>query len=390
MRRDPRTTILHLVHSLTGGGTERTLVALLNGFDHQRARHKVVTLRGAGELAAKLPEHIGCQALEASGLRRGCAVSLARIVRREKAAIIHARNTGCWFDALAASVLSPASRLILGFHGLDSGVVFSSRKRRMARLAQWWGATFATNSFSGKLQLTAQIGLAPNRITVLPNGVDLARFPPKSDFEKSRLRDLFGLPNRGFVIGAVGSLTRVKRWDVLIAAFAQLLRIEHRCVLVIVGDGPERTSLIDLAEKLGVNDRICWAGACEDVPDRLAAMDVFVSTSDSESMSCVLLEAMASALPVVATDVGDNLSLARQEREGLIVPRGDSRAVADAVGTLLRFPELRVRLGSAARRRAEEYSFPNVLDDYQVFYERVAASRDRSSAVELPRLSVRH
>ena len=122
--------IVHVVHSLKHGGMERTLIALLCAFDRTRFRHVVVTLRDAGPLSEHLPEHVACRALHASGRCWSTWLPLARFIRARRAAIVHARNTGCWFDAIVAGLLSHDARLVLGFHGLLTEESFTRRQRR--------------------------------------------------------------------------------------------------------------------------------------------------------------------------------------------------------------------------------------------------------------------
>ena len=172
-RRPPG--IVHVVHSLEGGGTERGLVSLLCGLDSSYGRHVVVTLRGAGPLAARLPDHVSCRPIGATGRSRTICLKLARIAREWKASVIHARNTGCWYDATVAGWLTPGARLVLGFHGLETGPTFSGRQRRLARLGLYAGARFVSVSEAGKRQLTAEAAIPPERVDVLINGIDLCR-----------------------------------------------------------------------------------------------------------------------------------------------------------------------------------------------------------------------
>jgi glycosyltransferase involved in cell wall biosynthesis len=347
--------IVHIVHSLEGGGTERMLVSLLHGFDPARGRHAVVTLRGAGSLAATLPDHVACRPIEAAGRSRSACLKLARLTREWKANVIHARNTGCWYDATVASLLTPGSRLVLGFHGLETGRTFSRRQRRLARWGLCAGTRFTSVSNAGKRQLCEQADIAAERIDVLRNGIDLRPFAAPDPEARRKTRRRFRFDDSAFVVGIVGSLTPVKQHAVLIGAVARAVRHVPAIRLMIVGDGPLRSTLgkaalrPDRAQAEGIAGHVCFTGWCDDVPAMLAGMDAYVCSSESEGMNNALLEAMAAALPIVATDVGDNAVVLRNQREGLLVKPGSTSVMAEALVHLAGSAMLRRRLSDAGR-----------------------------------------
>ena len=384
MRTDQPPLIVHVVHSLEGGGTERTLIALLRAFNPLRFRHVVVTLRGAGSLSERLPDHVACRPLGALGRSWRSGLALAGLVRRRRTAIVHARGTGCWKDATVAKVLSPGVRLILGFHGLETGRAFDARQRRRARWGVWAGARFTSVSEAGRCQLGDQAGIPAQRIETLPNGVDLRRFEGSNEAVRKRARSVWHIQDRTFVVGVVGSLTPVKRHDPLIRAVSGILPARPDTRLLIVGDGPERGALEGLTRVAGIAGRVTFTGWREDVPALLSAMDVYVCCSASEGMNNSLLEALAAGLPVIATNVGDNGAVVRDNVEGFIVEPGSSAALAEALGALARRPDLCHRFAAASRRRAEAYDFDRVVSTYERFYTAVHPERDNAPEPATP------
>jgi L-malate glycosyltransferase len=142
---------------------------------------------------------------------------------------------------------------------------------------------------------------------------------------------------------------------------------------VLAGDGPLRDELEALARELKVNERVHFLGIRSDVPELMRAADAFALTSLSEAASLTLLEAMASALPVIATNVGGNPELARHEREGLLFPRRDASGCATAIRRVFDDPHLAARLGMAGRARAEErYRLERTVGEYYELYRRLA------------------
>ena len=360
---------MHVIDSLEGGGTERTLVALLRAFDPSVCRHAVVTMRGAGALAARLPDHVSCRPISATGRSRWAGVRVARAARLVGACVIHARNTGCWFDATIAALLTPRVRLVLGFHGLERGGGLTRRQRRITRGGLRAGARFTSVSQAGRRQLHEDAGVPLDHIEVLPNGIDLPRFSSAPADSRQRSRSEFHFSEGDFVVGIVGSLTPVKRHDALIRAVARAGRSLPHLRLLVVGDGPLRTVLHAQAQKQEVEDRIRFAGRREDVPALLAAMDAYVCSSESEGMSNALLEAMATGLAVIATDVGDHSVIIRHKVDGLIVKSGSSVELADALMTLACTRHLRARLAAASRVRARDFDFASSVRAYEKYYK---------------------
>jgi glycosyltransferase involved in cell wall biosynthesis len=142
--------------------------------------------------------------------------------------------------------------------------------------------------------------------------------------------------------------------------------------LLMVGDGPLRRDLEKLAADRGVADRVKFLGIRSDIPAVMKAADVFALTSVSEAASLTLLEAMASALPVVVTNVGGNMELARPDREGLLFPRADAAGCAAALVRVFTEPKLAASLGTAGRSRAlERYQLSRTVEEYYALYQRL-------------------
>jgi len=374
MRCENGAVIVHLVHSLEGGGTERTLVSLLRSFTARSFRHIVVTQRDAGELSSSLPGRVACRPLAVRGRSRWAWLELGRLMRQWKTTVVHARNTGCWMDAIMASRLTPGVQLLLGFHGLDTCAPFSRRQRRSARWGLHSGARFVSVSFTGRRQLEEQAGIPSSRIDVLPNGVDLTRFETVDPATRDRTRGCWHVDDTTFAVVTVGSLTPVKRHDILIRAFARAVKVIDNMRLFVVGDGPLRASLVELARVENVGNRVIFTGTRRDVPAVLAGMDAYVCSSESEGMNNALLEAMAAGLPIIASGVGDNGLVIRDGIEGRIVEPGSCTSFANALVLLCREKALRLRFAAAARERAREYEFSQTVSAYERYYRAASQS----------------
>jgi len=209
-------------------------------------------------------------------------------------------------------------------------------------------------------------GLPAERLAVIPNGIDLSRYPP--DLPSADLNPL-GIAGGRKVMIYVGRLDEQKgvRWLVELAP--QLLRPLPEYDLLIVGDGPDRASLESMVQRSAVADRVHFAGWRPDVPRLLKASHLFIFPSRWEGMPNVVLEAMASGLPVLATSVEGVAELLGVSAEQQVMAYGDSESLVSKALTISR-PEVGNALGAANRQRAEaEFSIDAMVARYEALYD---------------------
>jgi glycosyltransferase involved in cell wall biosynthesis len=226
---------------------------------------------------------------------------------------------------------------------------------RLQRLAYRCATKVVANSPAARRMLERE-GVAPASIAVIPNGVDLAAFA----------RDKPASTVRRFI--TVANLRAEKNHETLLAAAAALQRVYSDVEFQIVGDGPRRQQLEQLAHDRGLS-RVTFLGHREDVAALLAAADAFVLPSRSEAFPNGALEAMAAGLPVVASAVGGLLDLLEDGRTGLLVPPGDPEALAAALRSLIDAPERAAAIGRAARADVQQrYSFDRMVSSFEQLY----------------------
>jgi glycosyltransferase involved in cell wall biosynthesis len=207
-----------------------------------------------------------------------------------------------------------------------------------------------------------RIGLSPEKLAVIPNGIEVEKYsgiPPVNPQD-------FGIPPGRRLATFVGRLEWQKgvRW--LLKTAPRWLERLPDCDLLLVGQGPQEADLRQLCYRLAIDTRVCFTGWRADVPEILAASQLLVLPSRWEGMPNVLLQAMASRLPVVATDVEGVRELLGPEAERQTVPFGDSQRFADAVVRIMSTPRLASELGSQNRLRAErEFTLDRVAAAYQ-------------------------
>jgi glycosyltransferase involved in cell wall biosynthesis len=225
----------------------------------------------------------------------------------------------------------------------------------------------------------------PAKLVEMPNGVDTETFSPGPNGNGSRLRERLGIRHDAVVAAFVATLDRAhhfKRLDVAIDALARS-RTPDSVHLVVAGGGELLGGFRRHARESGVGERVHFLGAVPhaELPDLLRAADLFLLTTEPpESFGIVLIEAMACGLPTIATDYPGVRAVVDDGETGLLVPRGDAKAVADALRRLVEAGrDGRMAMGAAGRAKAErEWSWPQLLDRMdRVYAEAVEARRGR-------------
>lgn len=194
-------------------------------------------------------------------------------------------------------------------------------------------------------------GASPERIYIIPNGVNVDRFT--NPLNQASLREDLGIPETGRLLGTVGRLTKQKGIDVLLKALS--LAKNKDTHLVIIGCGEDETKLRELAIHMGLASRVFFAGYRRDLPRLIGALDLYVHPARFEGMPNAVLEAMAAACPIVATAVDGIRDLIEDGHHGWLTPPDDARGLATAIDTALSDPHEARRRGTAARQRVSEH-----------------------------------
>ena len=222
-----------------------------------------------------------------------------------------------------------------------------------------------------------RLGLGRDRVIMVPNGIGPMTLTPRCEARKT-----LGISDDTVVIGFVGRLVNQKAPEVLVEAFARTTRALPQTRLAMVGSGPLETSLRELADSVGVAERILWLGQ-RDARTVLAAFDVFAMSSRYEGLPYVLLEAMAAGLPVVATTMSGGELLVQPGVNGTLVQPEDPAALAEALTSLISAPQQLAMYGQASRERISEFTVDQMVDRTLGAYLSVV-----TGAVALPRRTV--
>ena len=384
--------IVHVIHQLDVGGLENGLVNLINHLPPGRYRHAIVCMTNATSFRQRLsvPGVDVISLDKREGKDPLHYLRLYRLLRQLQPSLVHTRNLGC-IEAQLLAFLAGVPLRVHGEHGREINDLHgASRKYRLLRkfmrpLIQH----FIAVSFDLGQWLVQAIGAPPARVSHIGNGVDSMRFHPRLG-----PRAVVGPPgflcHGAYVIGSVGRMAAVKDQLSLVRAFLLLLQQldRHegaRLRLLIVGDGPCRQPCLDLLARAGVQHQAWLPGARDDVAPLLRAMDVFVLPSLAEGSSNTILEAMATGLPVVATDVGGNAELVQPGWSGALVPPRSPELLAGALLDYYHAPELGARHGARGRRQVlAEHSLAAMAGAYLAVYDRLTGAEAPSPLSTYP------
>ncbi|MEP7185982.1 MAG: TIGR03088 family PEP-CTERM/XrtA system glycosyltransferase [Rhodanobacter sp.] len=368
--------IVHVLYRLDTGGMERIIVSLING-TCDRYRHAVITLTGFGALRAEIEDTVtACLSLQKKpGKDWRCYFRFWRALRALKPDLVQTYNIGT-LDLAPVVKLAGVRQLVHAEHGRDATDPGGDRLK-YHRLRRWLAplvGRFVAVSPDLQQWLVDRVRIKKSKVTYIPNGIDTSTFNTLcGGSESRRLLGDFAPPGT-LLVGHIARLDKVKDQAGLINAFKLLqdgdVGKSISCRLVIVGDGPQRSSLEQQIEKLGLKESVRLLGNRDDVAQLLAECDVFALSSIAEGMPVTLLEAMAAGLPLVATNVGGIASVVKNGVTGTLVPAGDPHKLAEALGVYIADEQLRYQHGRAGRARvAARFELSTMVDGYVALYD---------------------
>lgn len=363
--------ILHTESSCGWGGQELRILEESRGM---AGRGHAVTIAAPAE-SRIFPEarRRGLNAVDLPIARKrpGGIASLYRWLKSNRVDVINTHSsTDSWLAALACAMpmFRGAPPIVRTRH------ISASVPDNWATRWLYVSATchVVTTGETLRRRLIEANGFPADRITSVPTGIDTQRFAPG---DRAAARRALDLPPEAILIGIVATLRSWKGHRFLLDAFAGLARQD--CILVIVGDGPQRANLESQIVRLNIGDRVRMAGNQPDVLTWLHALDLFALPSyANEGVPQALVQAMLCGLPCVTTDVGSIGEAAVRGQTALVVAPQDAEALGQALLGLIEAPDLRERLGAAARARCRErFGFESMLDAMEAVFTRVTASQ---------------
>ncbi len=360
--------ILEVLASLQRAGAERMAVSLACGLDANRFDTEVVSLYDAYPEGFEPALAAGGIPVRHLGKHRGfdprMVPRLARVMREYHPAIVHTHSYVLRYT-LPAGLAAGRPCMVHTVHNLAFREV--DRFGRLIHRAAFRAGAAAV-AVSAEVARSFREVYCADPAAVIPNGVDLDRFHrPAEDWRRGN-----GFNEQDGLIVSVARLEPQKNPLLLIDAFARGLAGDARWRLLLAGGGSLRETADRHAVRLGVGERVHFLGVRTDIPDLLAACDLFALAADWEGSPMAVIEAMAAGLPVVATAVGGVPELVEHGVTGLLAPPGDTAALAESLAALARDPRRRTEFSARAHERAARFGARAMIRSYAELFERVA------------------
>jgi glycosyltransferase involved in cell wall biosynthesis len=376
MASSRRVRVAYCLDSFAIGGTELNAVRTAEALDQARIELCVFYLQTHGPLRSRY-ERLGVRMTHVPipnlySLRTAVqGVRLARLLRRWNVDVVHSHDIYCNIFSV------PWARIFTGCSVVASRRWWYEAARpglvRGNRWSYWLAHRVTANSHGVAELLAHEEGVPQKKIVEIPNFLAEGAFEAVDERVRVTQRRAWGLPDGAFVIGIVARLSPVKNHGLLFRAVAKL---DARFHLIVVGDGPCRTELEQLARQLRIESRVHFAGEVISQRNLHESFDVSVLCSLSEGFPNSLIEAMAAARPVVVTPVGGVTDVVTHGVTGILVPVDDSAPLVDALRVLEADSLLRTRLGEAGRAAVGlKFRQGMVIENLMALYELLADRR---------------
>lgn len=374
--------LTHLVLDMDLGGLQRLIAQMIPIMDGNIFAFEVLCMNREGCFADQLRSKGFSVVLLQKNQKRAdlwYPVRLARYLRKERVDILHMHTGTFIFGALAGAIaFTPAT--VFTEHGRE--VVDHPVRQAEDRIAVKLVDCVVPVSNNIEDVLVERIKAPRHKMRTIINGIatDLFAHRPRP----RRLQEEFSIPDGCRVIGTVARLDGIKDQIGMIKTFELIGNRLGDCRLIMVGDGPMRDELEAYINAHGLQQRVIITGPRNDVPDFLNLFDLFVLSSLSEGTSMSLLEAMASGVPAVVTNVGGNPAIVEHNTNGLVIEPSDPAALAGAIVSILSDPELhRTFSERCAAKVRRDYSIERMAEDYCRLYLEILHGKKRFVDVQL-------
>jgi len=382
---DSRPTVCQVLHSLDIGGAEVLAAGLARSLS-DRFQFVFACLDGVGQLGEQLrADGYTVEVMERQpGIDWKCGFRLAKFLRENNVSVVHAHQYTPFFQSMLARLAYRRPPIVFTEHGRHYPDNRSSKRVAVNRVLSRSDDRIIGVGDSVSVALVENEGFARSRVETVYNGVGLGPFEAVSGDTalRRKMRSELGLKDNETVILQVARLNPLKDHLTALKAVVALRSKGVPVRLVLAGEGEERGRIEQFIAGNSLESVVCLLGARRDIPELLAAADVFLLSSISEGIPLTLIEAMAAGVPVVTTSVGGVAEVIRPGVSGLLARAGDWQELADHAMSFVPDSVFRGRIIAAARQRARElFSLERMHRDYVAIYER-AVGRDQTGSAD--------
>jgi glycosyltransferase involved in cell wall biosynthesis len=353
--------LLYVITALNIGGAEMMLYRMLKSLEKDRYEIKVVSIINKGAVGNLIHNDLGIE-VYALGISNFIGIiygigKLKKYITNFKPEIVHSHMVHANLITRVTRLLYRFPVLICTVHNLEEkGSKKSGWIREM--LYRLTDPLCDLTTQVSRIGLEKYIGkkiVSPNKIVYIPNGIDLRNFTVDKN-NSNNLIEILNLKEK-FVLLAVGSLTIQKDYPNMLKAIKMVKPQFPELILLIAGSGPLMVELKNLAKELEIDDTVVFLGIRNDIPDLMSLADLYIISSSWEGLPIVLLEAAASKLPIVATEVGGNSEVVINNKNGFVVPAKNAEALSKSIVKI-------VNMNGEERNKMGEYGFNYVKENY--------------------------
>jgi glycosyltransferase involved in cell wall biosynthesis len=366
-----KTRILHVVKRYSGNYP--LINSMILDLDGGRFDAKACYLSGEPD-GANLLDGFGKAIYFKKNAMTSSVAALTRLLKKEQPALVHCHRhkpTVCAILSVLLAGSASKTKVISHVHGLNRTRSFSRRLTNWLLLKHAAIIIAVSESVNNDV-LQTNWGVAPEKVVTVWNGIDLTSIDTVSA-DRSTVRMNMGIPRNAFVFGSVGRLVKTKGYRYFLKSFAEIRSKMPDAKIVLIGEGALKGELEKQTLSLGITGSVLFPGFRDDIPELITGFDVFVLPSLAEGLSLALLEAMASRLPVIASDVGGIPEVLNEPGHGLLVRPRDSESLSAAMEKIYNLdPDERQTMGEAARKRIEdEFSAAKMCRNLTKVYESI-------------------
>jgi glycosyltransferase involved in cell wall biosynthesis len=364
--------ICYLINGLSSGGAEMMLYRLLERLDREKYDpHVVILLNLDGPLRKRIEDlRISVRSVGFRSKYDFHALwKLFKIIKTIKPDILH---TQLFASDIIGRIMGKYLKVPVIITSIRNSYYGGFWRDKMIQWTERFTDRTTIVSREAAKQFSERKVIPQEKLRVIYNGIDVDKYHHQANREDKKHKRLsIGLPVNGFLLLCVGSLTRQKGYPDLFQAFQMLLPSDCNLYLVVVGSGPMEGYIKQIVADRKLLDRVFLLGQCDKVPEIMAAADIFVLASLWEGLPGVVMEAMASQLPLVATAVGGTPELVVENETAYLVEPGQPEQLASALHKMIALPEeTRQRMGKAGRVRiTKHFNVDNMVKSYEVLYE---------------------
>lgn len=351
--------ICYIIPSQEIGGTEKMLIMLADNIRKYGFQVVVITMQKEGTFHKFLALHnIKYYALDLKKNPFAGILKAVYIFMKEKPCIVHS-------FLFAGNMFAKFMKIFFRIPLICSQRSTDNWKKtihwKLEKITDFLCSMIISNSNAGKKILIEKTGIKPDKIVVIPNGIDIKKIA-ESVFDKKN--------NTGeILVGSIGSLRKAKGFDILVEAASIVSRKRRDIKFMILGKGPLESYIRQQITRLGLNETVVLCGFIENVYNYMVSFDMVVIPSRWEGFPVVALEAMACGKPVIATTTGDLPEIVEHGITGLLVEPENPKEMADAILKVASNEKMREEMGKNAMIRVENFSLENMVREYRKTYE---------------------